>query len=211
MADQTAADIFGATTIRPPLDPELAPVEEARGAVFPALSDAILAEIRRQIAAGSPGLDFGGSDGGRQSAGGGAPRTRAGRRAGHHCADSQPRRGPRTQGRHPQPPRWRDDHGRPPGPRESSPSPCDRGECGRRVGRIPAGAGSPRSRAGRGLLRGAGVDGEERGRARHRPRAAPDRRSQRRRRPRGGHRAARPRPRLSPAQPPDSDLPHARR
>ncbi len=39
MTDQTAADFFGATTIRPPLDPELAPVEEARGAVYPALSD----------------------------------------------------------------------------------------------------------------------------------------------------------------------------
>jgi len=57
MTDQTAADSFGATTIRPPLDPELAPVEEARGAVFPALSDEALSEIRRQIAQGSPGLD----------------------------------------------------------------------------------------------------------------------------------------------------------
>ncbi|MET7685052.1 hypothetical protein [Streptomyces sp. NPDC005423] len=57
MADQTAADFFGATTIRPPLDPELAPVEEARGAVFPALSDETLPEIRGQIAAGSPALD----------------------------------------------------------------------------------------------------------------------------------------------------------
>jgi len=55
--DQTAADSFGATTIRPPLDPELAPVEEARSAVFPALSDETLPEIRRQIAEGSPGLD----------------------------------------------------------------------------------------------------------------------------------------------------------
>ncbi|MFJ9180603.1 hypothetical protein [Streptomyces sp. NPDC102360] len=45
MADQTAAGIFGATTIRPPLDPELAPVEEARGAVFPALTDEALREI----------------------------------------------------------------------------------------------------------------------------------------------------------------------
>ncbi|MET8406223.1 alpha/beta hydrolase fold domain-containing protein [Streptomyces sp900116325] len=57
MTDQAAADFFGATTIRPPLDPELAPVEEARGAVFPALTDETLPEIRRQIAAGSPGLD----------------------------------------------------------------------------------------------------------------------------------------------------------
>ncbi|MFD5477558.1 hypothetical protein [Streptomyces hawaiiensis] len=57
MTDQTAADFFGATTTRPPLDPELAPVEEARGAVFPALSDETLPEIRRQIAEGSPGLD----------------------------------------------------------------------------------------------------------------------------------------------------------
>ena len=40
---------------RPPLDPELAPVEEARGAVFPALSDETLPEIRRQIAAGFAG------------------------------------------------------------------------------------------------------------------------------------------------------------
>jgi hypothetical protein len=30
MTDQTAADFFGALTIRPPLEPELAPVEEAR-------------------------------------------------------------------------------------------------------------------------------------------------------------------------------------
>lgn len=57
MPDQTAADLFGALTTRPPLDPELAPVEEARGAVFPALSDETLPVIRRQIAAGSPGLD----------------------------------------------------------------------------------------------------------------------------------------------------------
>jgi acetyl esterase/lipase len=57
MTDQTAADLFGATTIRPPLDPELAPVEEARGAVFPALTDETLPEIRRQISEGSPGLD----------------------------------------------------------------------------------------------------------------------------------------------------------
>ncbi|MDX2526179.1 hypothetical protein [Streptomyces europaeiscabiei] len=58
MTDQTAAaGFFGATTIRPPLAPELAPVEEARGAVFPALSDETLPEIRRQIAEGSPGLD----------------------------------------------------------------------------------------------------------------------------------------------------------
>ncbi|WP_020139689.1 hypothetical protein [Streptomyces sp. 351MFTsu5.1] len=46
MTDQTTADFFGATTIRPPLDPELAPVEEARGAVFPALTDETLQEIR---------------------------------------------------------------------------------------------------------------------------------------------------------------------
>lgn len=57
MTDRTAADLFGALTTRPPLDPELAPVEEARGAFFPALSDETLPEIRRQIAAGSPGLD----------------------------------------------------------------------------------------------------------------------------------------------------------
>ncbi|WP_194238602.1 hypothetical protein [Streptomyces spongiae] len=57
MTDQAAADLFGATTVRPSLDPELAPVEEARGAVFPALSDETLREIRRQIAQGSPGLD----------------------------------------------------------------------------------------------------------------------------------------------------------
>ncbi len=55
MTDQTAADSFGATTIRPPLDPELAPVEEARGAVFPALTDETLSEIRRQIAQVPPG------------------------------------------------------------------------------------------------------------------------------------------------------------
>lgn len=57
MADQTAADDFGAVRTRPPLDPELAPAEVARGAVFPALSDETLPEIRRQIAQGSPGLD----------------------------------------------------------------------------------------------------------------------------------------------------------
>ncbi len=57
MTDQTAANFFGALTTRPPLDPELAPVEAVRGTVFPALSDETLPEIRRQIAAGSPGLD----------------------------------------------------------------------------------------------------------------------------------------------------------
>lgn len=57
MTDRTAADLFGALTIRSPLDPELAPVEEVRGAIFPALSDEALPELRWQIAAGSPALD----------------------------------------------------------------------------------------------------------------------------------------------------------
>lgn len=57
MTDRTAPEPFGALTTRPPLDPELAPAEEARGDFFPALSDETLPEIRRQIAAGTPGLD----------------------------------------------------------------------------------------------------------------------------------------------------------
>ncbi|MFJ8002726.1 alpha/beta hydrolase [Streptomyces sp. NPDC096310] len=55
MADQTAADFFGATTIRPPLDPELAPVEEAMRAAFPTVSDETLPETRRLLADPSAG------------------------------------------------------------------------------------------------------------------------------------------------------------
>jgi acetyl esterase/lipase len=57
VADQTAADFFGATTIRPPLDPELAPVEEAMRAVFPTVSDETLPETRRLLADGSAGME----------------------------------------------------------------------------------------------------------------------------------------------------------
>ncbi|MEU0900033.1 alpha/beta hydrolase [Streptomyces massasporeus] len=110
MTDRTAADLYGALTTRPPLDPELAPVEEARGA-FPGPVGRDPARAPAADRRGFPHLGFGGSHGGRQNAGGRAPGTRAGGGAGHHCADSQSRRGPRPQGRHPQPPRWRDDHG----------------------------------------------------------------------------------------------------
>lgn len=49
--------LFGATTIRPPFDPELAPVEEAMRAAFPPLSDETLPEIRRQVTEGLPGVE----------------------------------------------------------------------------------------------------------------------------------------------------------
>ncbi|MER7837428.1 alpha/beta hydrolase fold domain-containing protein [Streptomyces sp. NPDC096040] len=57
MTDQTAADFFGALTTRPPLDPELAPVEKALGAAFPPVSDETLPEIRRQVTEGLPGVE----------------------------------------------------------------------------------------------------------------------------------------------------------
>lgn len=57
MTDQAAADLLGALTTRPPLDPELAPAEAVRGAAFPAMTDEILREIRGMIAAASPELD----------------------------------------------------------------------------------------------------------------------------------------------------------
>ncbi|MEU5196950.1 hypothetical protein AB0G86_23325 [Streptomyces scabiei] len=57
MADHTAADLFGTAPTRPPLDPELAPVEEALRTVVPPLSDEPLAETRRQPAGGLPGLE----------------------------------------------------------------------------------------------------------------------------------------------------------
>ncbi|MDX2935514.1 alpha/beta hydrolase [Streptomyces ipomoeae] len=57
MAHQTAADILGATTARPPLDPELAPAEEAVRTLFPPLSDETLAETRQQLAGGYAGLE----------------------------------------------------------------------------------------------------------------------------------------------------------
>ncbi|WP_425276472.1 hypothetical protein [Streptomyces swartbergensis] len=57
MTDQTAADFLGALTTRPPLDPELAPVEEALGAAFPPVSDETLPEIRRQVTEGLPGME----------------------------------------------------------------------------------------------------------------------------------------------------------
>ena len=57
MADQAAADFFGTPTTRPPLDPELAPVEEAMRAAAPPLSDDNLFETRRQLAQGLPGLE----------------------------------------------------------------------------------------------------------------------------------------------------------
>ncbi|MFC9248488.1 alpha/beta hydrolase fold domain-containing protein [Streptomyces sp. NPDC057136] len=54
MTDRTAADFLGALTTRPPLDPELAPVEEARGAAVPPLTYEILQTIRQGIAGMEP-------------------------------------------------------------------------------------------------------------------------------------------------------------
>ncbi|WP_330350984.1 alpha/beta hydrolase [Streptomyces sp. NBC_00582] len=58
MAHQTAADILGATTTRPPLDPELAPAEEAVRTLFPPLSDETLPQTRQQLAGGYTGLEL---------------------------------------------------------------------------------------------------------------------------------------------------------
>ncbi|MEU6351984.1 alpha/beta hydrolase [Streptomyces sp. NPDC047072] len=57
MADQTTADILGAVTIRPPFDPELAPVEEAVRGLMGPLSDATLPAHRRFMAEGVPGVE----------------------------------------------------------------------------------------------------------------------------------------------------------
>ncbi|WP_432198157.1 alpha/beta hydrolase [Streptomyces sp. bgisy027] len=57
MTEQTTADLFGATTIRPPFDPELAPIAEAVAAALPPLSDETLPEMRRLTAEGMPGLE----------------------------------------------------------------------------------------------------------------------------------------------------------
>ena len=82
---------------------------------------------------------------------------------------------------------------------------------GRRLGRVPARPGDTAPRPGRGLLRGPGLDGRARRRARHRPRPHHRRRRQRRRRARRGGGAAGPRPRRPAAGRPDADVPDARR
>ncbi|MFD5539087.1 alpha/beta hydrolase [Streptomyces sp. NPDC127079] len=55
MPDRTTAADLGPTPVRPPLDPELAPVEAELRENLPALSDATLPEARRLTAQGLPG------------------------------------------------------------------------------------------------------------------------------------------------------------
>ncbi|MBE8472216.1 alpha/beta hydrolase fold domain-containing protein [Streptomyces justiciae] len=57
MTEQTAADIFGPVTARPPLDPELAPAEEVMRGFLPVLSDETLPEARRRVAEGMAGRE----------------------------------------------------------------------------------------------------------------------------------------------------------
>lgn len=57
MADQTAAEILGEPTRRPPFDPELIPVLDAIRKITPVFSDENLPTIRRMMVEGVPGME----------------------------------------------------------------------------------------------------------------------------------------------------------